>query len=1084
MAYPGAGEWLADMNYRQHQGMLGLLAGAGPGAASDALAGGMMSRVGAVGRPMISGAMGMLGLDPMSLGLKAGMGAWNAGAGVLGAGMAGAGVMAGVGIAGLGASFVGNQMYSGAQQQLALNQGLRQNYNFINNQGGLGFTSQQGYQIGNTLRGMSHDFGPQGEVATFGELSRLATNMGRMGMASNVRSVQEFKDKFKEMVSTLKQVATDMGTSLEEAQKFVQSMRGSGIFRTADQLRMSHGTRLAAAGGGLAMSEVTGMANIGSQISRSVGGLGRAGAFAGIKTIEQVGLAQRVGALSDEDIYNATGLQGAEGRQAYAASQLQQSARFLSSGRGRRFLASISGKDGQLNEQAAMEYMLGGNVSTGRTMDLAHHNLEGIGRANFIRNEGRLRGAALEKFGGNVQALVYKQWLASRGYDPSNMDDKSMLAFQRFTGLGRDEADAQIKQINAIPDMMREKDFARGELAYSDDLTKYKKSVGIEGLKRKFEQTRERIQGNLQQAGADILQAGSDALGTWFNKTMGIYERQQIEGVNELARMAKMGHTGASSQITQMTHATNALRGIGGLDKMGGLTVNGKGDLVSRSDGSVSGSSLFGASLFGKGSSESEINSIIGRGTIRSGESRHATEGKAMLRSAGEGVLGSLLGPLGALAAGAHQLSELTGGESRDVATGAFVRTREGQQMISGLLEGKGGGFEAAQTRIKELSGKEHLDRTEQAQLDTLRNTQVSRALALKIRETGKSDISQLSESERAGVLAEAKKVFGRDVKWDEVVKGLGSTRDAVTLIEQAGTKQLSDLTQKDIDARREDMVSSGIAEMKDGQLVIKDGATKGMNELAQKAVALSASLANTNFGSTHEERQMALDSIYGNADKGREGDYNRLNKVFNSGSIQDRRAAAKQLGLLSSEGREFAASVAREERLTGTMKKYQTRYDKNGKEIGGRFESAAAELLGVNVNAEMREEFAKGDVSSVAKRIMQEKGVTATGKDAEAYQKQIEEAIRQGRSGNMGLAASALSAVDAGATGEVKKQLEKAKEDKMGPLEKSEVHLKKLAENSDKQLTALNTINESIGKKENPDSGNGSKEPPKPGGG
>jgi hypothetical protein len=556
-----AGEFLEDMNAMQHQSMLARLMSSTAGASPDLLAGGIMSRVGAVGRPLLSGAMSMLDLDPMSLGLRAGMFAWGSGAGVLGAGLTGMGFAAGAGIIGAGAAFVGNQMYSGAQQQLLLNQGLRQNFNFVNSQGGMGFTSQQGFQIGSHLRDMTHQFGPLGEVTTFGELSRLAINMGRMGFAQNVRSVSEFKDKFKEMIDTLKKVATDMGSSLEEAQKFVQSMRGSGIFQTADQLRMSSGTRLVAAAGGLAMSEVTGMANIGSQIARAVGGLGRQGAFGGMKTIEQIGLAQRVGAISEEDIYNATGLTGAEGRQALATAQMQQSARFLSTARGRRFLASIAGKDGHLDEAAVMEYLMGGNVTTGRTMELAYQNLRGVGRANFIRNEGRLRGAALERFGGLLQSMIYQQWLASRGYDPMSMDDKAMLAFQRFSGLGRDEADLAIKQLQRLPEMMREMQHARAELAYSDELNKYRKSVGVEGMKRRFDQAREHLQGKLQQAGADILNQGSDMLAQWFNRMMGVYERHTIEGIDQVLRLARDGHADAARQMDRLFAGSSVMPG-------------------------------------------------------------------------------------------------------------------------------------------------------------------------------------------------------------------------------------------------------------------------------------------------------------------------------------------------------------------------------------------------------------------------------------------------------------------------------------------------------------------------------------------
>ena len=384
------------MNNAQHSQMLmGMLRNLGGGSGADQLAGMGMSRGAAIAGPMGSSIMGAIGLDPMSIGLSAGRAAWSSGAGVMGAGMVGMGAMGAVAIGGVAASYAGSQMMTGAQQQLGLNQSLQQNFRFMNQQGGTGFTSRQGFQIGDHLRGMTGAQGDGGEVASFGELSKLASNMGRMGMGQNVRTVADFKEKFKQMVTTLKLVATDLGTSLEEAQKMMASMKNSGVFKGSDVTKMSGEMRSGALAGGLAMSEMSGMANIGSQISRSIGGTGAQGAFAGMRTITQLGVAQKVGAISEEDIYNATGQTGAEGRQAMATAQMQQSAQFLKSGRGRTMLASMAGKDGHLNEDSVSEWMSGG-MTTGRASELALKNANGVGRANFIRNEGRLRGAVLE----------------------------------------------------------------------------------------------------------------------------------------------------------------------------------------------------------------------------------------------------------------------------------------------------------------------------------------------------------------------------------------------------------------------------------------------------------------------------------------------------------------------------------------------------------------------------------------------------------------------------------------------------------------------------------------------------------------
>lgn len=521
---------LANLGWQQFHGQsmqsAMMYSGMGNMMGAQGLMGGLMSQGAAVGAPLMSGIGGMMGLDPLSLGLKAGGLAWKGGAGVLGAGMAGMGAMAGVGVLGAGAAWAGGQMLSGAQQQMALSRGMAQNYNFMNPAGGQGFMPQQSMQIGREIREMTHDLGGGDEVATFSELSRLAVNMGRMGMGQNVRTVKDFKEKFKQMVDSVKTIATELGTSLEEAQKMMASMRQVGIFKPGQAVQASKLMRETALSGGLSMSEVSSMMNIGSQISRSVGGLGQSGAIGGARTIGQIGTALQMGVISEEGIYNATGLTGAEGRQAFATEMMSRSANFLRSGRGRRFLASVAGKDGTLNEDAVMEWMSGGGVGTGRTMQLAGKNLAGVGRANFIRNEGRLRGAALEQFGGMLQPMVYKQWLSEKGWDPTAMDDRSKLAFQRFSGLGRDEADQALSVVARMPEIMQQQRQDAGMTKWADENKLRSQQTGVEGVKRKLEQMREGLQGKLQQYGAEIMKSGSDVIESWLSKVTGIYQRE------------------------------------------------------------------------------------------------------------------------------------------------------------------------------------------------------------------------------------------------------------------------------------------------------------------------------------------------------------------------------------------------------------------------------------------------------------------------------------------------------------------------------------------------------------------------------
>ena len=521
----------------------GAIYGGQSGQGADALMGGAMNRGAAIGGPLMGGAMGMLGLDPMSMGLKAGMGAFGAGAGLGGAALAGAGVALPMMAAGAAINYGAQQMYTGAHQQGQLNETLRGSYNFRNQQGGSGFSRGDMTSIGGMMRNMSEQFGPGGEIAGFGELTQLAGKMSTMGLAQGVRDVQEFGKRFKDMVGTLKTMAKDLGTTLEGAMEFAASAKQSGVFGMSSIGRFTSAVRGASVAGGLATSEVTSAASIGSQISRSVGGLGSQGAMAGIRTIGQIGTAQQMGVLSEENIYNATGLTGAEGRQAFAASQLQRAGSWLQSGRGRRMLASVAGKNGTLDE-TAVEQIMGGGMGIAETMqqDRSHTTGPGgIGRANFIRNEGRLRGAALARFGAFLPAMQLQQWAGSKGIDINEMDDRSMLFAQRQLGMGRDELDAAVKMATNMPQIMRTMQGSERQDQYFQQLSQQRKGQGLSGVKQRYEQARELVNNKLQKVGQDIFNSGSDLIDNFFNGLMGNYVETYSKDIDEAYRAMSTG---------------------------------------------------------------------------------------------------------------------------------------------------------------------------------------------------------------------------------------------------------------------------------------------------------------------------------------------------------------------------------------------------------------------------------------------------------------------------------------------------------------------------------------------------------------
>lgn len=535
-----------SMGQMQHAAMISQQAGYGM-PMSESLMGGAVNRGAAIGSPLLSAGLGIAGLDPFSMGLRGAM--WGgARYGMMGAiGMGGA-AAAGVGIPLMAAQYVGGQMMTGMQQQQGLNAQMRSAYTFSSGStGGRGFSGSELGDIGQMLRQMSGQRGPGGEMATFDELGRMASMMGRMGMAEGVRSAKEFNDKFQQMMKSVKEIAKAFSTSLEEAQQIMGSMRSSGIFK--NQGAVANQIRGYALGGNLATSEITSMMGIGSQISRSIGGRGQAGAMGGMQTIGQIGLALQTGTLSEQDVYNATGLTGAAGRQAMATQLMQSSAQFLKGGLGRRFLASVAGKGGYLDEGSVEDYMYG-NVGTGETMGMAGRNLAKVGRADFIRNEGRLRGEALGKFGGLTNIIAMRGWLEQRGFDlTSGQDDRAMIFMQRRLGLGNDEAESMLKMARDLPLMMRQRDNATEDAKFNQRLDNQRSNQGLAGVKKKLESARHDVQNYLQQAGAEFYQDGANLLERWVNQLTGSFFQQVSRDVGPAIRDAMRGGTYGDSLL-------------------------------------------------------------------------------------------------------------------------------------------------------------------------------------------------------------------------------------------------------------------------------------------------------------------------------------------------------------------------------------------------------------------------------------------------------------------------------------------------------------------------------------------------------
>ncbi len=385
----------------------------------------------------VGSAVGGLAMDPVGLGIGAAM----AGGGLAGGLAVGGAVALPMYAAGRVADHYGGAFMGGMQQQASINSTLRGNFNFFGGQGrmGRGFNQEQMGQIGQVLQNELNT----NAFTNTGELNQLISGGAEAGMFTGVRDVQQFTQRFRRMLDTLKSVQDELGGTLTEALRFVRQSRQSGIFQEVDRVNFAGEMRSAEATTGLSREQLMGLSTQGAQISRSVGGLGRQGAYGALRAASTLGGAVQSGVINEEALSEATGgLTGADAIGAFTTRMLQRSARFSRRGMGRYTIYGMSNEDGTGLDQDMLNRLMSGDMTTGEISRRAHRNVGRMGRARAINQEGHLRGALLEQGGMAGQLGMFRQMVGDRALDQG--DDIASLVLQRRFRMSRPESEVML----------------------------------------------------------------------------------------------------------------------------------------------------------------------------------------------------------------------------------------------------------------------------------------------------------------------------------------------------------------------------------------------------------------------------------------------------------------------------------------------------------------------------------------------------------------------------------------------------------------------------------------------------------------
>ena len=186
-----------------------------------------------------------------------------------------------------------------------------------------------------------------------------------MGVMGGVRSAQEFQKRFKDTVSTLKDVSKIMATTMEDATKFFEEARRSGIYNPS-MIRQNAMQRQFTAGvTGMSQDQVGALQFAGSQISFGYGGTRGSGAQSALRSARQIGMANELGILSNERIEELTGMGGAAGISSMATSMTDAAQRMAVGGLGTAMSIALAQQDKKGNFTGAMDESLVQKVRMG-----------------------------------------------------------------------------------------------------------------------------------------------------------------------------------------------------------------------------------------------------------------------------------------------------------------------------------------------------------------------------------------------------------------------------------------------------------------------------------------------------------------------------------------------------------------------------------------------------------------------------------------------------------------------------------------------------------------------------------------------
>jgi hypothetical protein len=522
------------------------------------------------------------------------------------AGAIGGGLMGGLGgamfgwgaggLAGAGISHVANSFMEGAHEQSAMERTLSQFQHFNGaSRTGRGFSRTDATQIGNMVREMERI--PE-MLTSFGELNRLMDKMGQMGLMQGVRDAGEFMKKFKDTVGALKDLSKAMGSTMEGALQAFGEARMSGFYSNSDITRNVLNRQFTSSITGMNQGQIGALQVMGGNVGHATGGSRRSGAQHALRTANQLGMANQMGIISNEQILEMTGKEGAEGIQDLAADMTQLGYRMGNTNVGQALTLALGEmKDGRytgrMDEQLVSKVRNGG-LGLNELMSMARGKASTrTAKLSFAAHKERLRSEMVGAVGSEGIGMELQDILGERGWQNP---DAVNLVMQRF-GASEEQANLLQKLMPNMQDVGTEMRLQSGQQSrqHARDAI-MRERYSWDAIKAKIgKKISHHTTDWAKDLGVTVRDSFQNFADDFIDELAGSYTATLSKNSSNLVRDAMMGSSKARSTLSGMigqVRSSGAMRG-----SHLGIEHGGFMNLARRMMGSMAGGQLSGERL-------------------------------------------------------------------------------------------------------------------------------------------------------------------------------------------------------------------------------------------------------------------------------------------------------------------------------------------------------------------------------------------------------------------------------------------------------------------------------------------------------